>query len=144
MAKLKRETLDAIRELAGDTHDLLAQIVRLYLESAPTLIAQMHAGFAVSDMTAVRDIVNQVGGVDVDNPTPIADDSFPTDDYGTMSVTIPSGRQHLNGDLALVYAPFEAGRLGVPVTLDDMVSCRADAYQREIDQLLGLVDVATA
>jgi hypothetical protein len=34
---------------------------------------------------------------------------------------------------ALVYAPFESGRLGRPVTLDDMLSSRADVYQREID-----------
>jgi HPt (histidine-containing phosphotransfer) domain-containing protein len=60
MSKLQRETLDAIRELAGDTPDLLAQIVRLYLESAPMLIAQMHAGFAVSDMTAVRNAAHSL------------------------------------------------------------------------------------
>jgi hypothetical protein len=42
-------------------------------------------------------------------------------------------------DVALTYAPFEAGRLGRPVTLDDMVSGRAYVYQSEIDQMLGLV-----
>ncbi len=42
-------------------------------------------------------------------------------------------------DVALTYAPFEAGRLGRPVTLDDMVFGRADAYQREIDQQFGLL-----
>jgi predicted dehydrogenase len=42
-------------------------------------------------------------------------------------------------DLALTYAPFESGRLGRAVTLDDMVSGRADAYQREIDERAGLL-----
>jgi predicted dehydrogenase len=42
-------------------------------------------------------------------------------------------------DVALTYAPFEAGRLGRPVTLDDMLSGRAYVYQGEIDQILGLV-----
>ena len=42
-------------------------------------------------------------------------------------------------DVALTYAPFEAGRLGRPVTYDDMVSGRADAYQREIDVKFGLL-----
>lgn len=46
-------------------------------------------------------------------------------------------------DVALTYAPFEAGRLGRPVTLDDMVSARADAYQREIDEQFGLLSPAT-
>jgi len=60
--------------------------------------------YALVDMTGVRDIVNQVGGIDLDVPEAIIDPEFPTDDYGTMSLTIPAGRQHLNGDLALAYA----------------------------------------
>jgi predicted dehydrogenase len=47
-------------------------------------------------------------------------------------------------DVALSYAPFEAGRLGRPVTLDDLVSGRADAYQREIDEKLGLLQLTRA
>jgi hypothetical protein len=53
----------------------------------------------------------------------------------TPEVTGEEGR----ADLALNYAPFEAGRLGRPVTLDDLVSGRADAYQREVDEQLGLL-----
>ncbi|TAK25678.1 MAG: Gfo/Idh/MocA family oxidoreductase [Chloroflexota bacterium] len=46
-------------------------------------------------------------------------------------------------DVALTYAPFEAGRLGRPVTLDDMLSLRADVYQREIDIKLGILQPAS-
>jgi hypothetical protein len=42
-------------------------------------------------------------------------------------------------DVALNYAPFESGRLGRAVTLAEVIDGRADAYQREIDQQLGLV-----
>jgi predicted dehydrogenase len=42
-------------------------------------------------------------------------------------------------DVALTYAPFESGRLGRPVTLDDMIARRAYIYQGEIDEILGLV-----
>ena len=45
-------------------------------------------------------------------------------------------------DVALTYAPFEAGRLGRPVTLEEMVSGRAAVYQREIDEKLGLLQPA--
>jgi predicted dehydrogenase len=45
-------------------------------------------------------------------------------------------------DVALTYAPFESGRLGRPVTLDDIVDLRADVYQREIDVELGLLSLA--
>src|SRR5215212_3387586 len=43
-------------------------------------------------------------------------------------------------DVALTYAPFESGRLGRPVTLDDMLAGRAYVYQGEIDEILGLVN----
>jgi predicted dehydrogenase len=49
-----------------------------------------------------------------------------------------SGEEGL-ADLALTYAPFESGRLGRAVSFDEMVSAAADAYQREIDQRLGLL-----
>lgn len=41
-------------------------------------------------------------------------------------------------DVALTYAPFESGRLGRSVTLDDMIAGRAYVYQGEIDEILGL------
>jgi predicted dehydrogenase len=54
------------------------------------------------------------------------------------------GRPEVSGeegraDVALTYAPFESGRLGRAVTMDELISGAADAYQREIDQQLGLV-----
>ena len=42
-------------------------------------------------------------------------------------------------DVALTYAPFESGRLGRAVTLDELIAPTADAYQREIDEHLGLL-----
>ncbi len=42
-------------------------------------------------------------------------------------------------DVALTYAPFESGCLGRAVTLDELIAPTADAYQREIDQHLGLI-----
>jgi hypothetical protein len=47
--------------------------------------------------------------------------------------------EEARADVALAYASFESGRLGRPVTLDDLVTGRADAYLREIDQMLGLL-----
>src|SRR6266700_2003197 len=53
-------------------------------------------------------------------------------------VTLEEGRR----DLALTYAPFESGVLGRAVTLDEVLSGQASAYQREIDSALGLLPVA--
>jgi predicted dehydrogenase len=69
-------------------------------------------------------------------------------EYHELGHCIQSGaRPEVTGeegraDVALTYAPFEAGRLGRPVTLDDMLSCRADSYQREIDLQLGILTAA--
>jgi hypothetical protein len=40
---------------------------------------------------------------------------------------------------ALIYAVLESGLLGRPVSLDEVEALRVDAYQREIDQHLGLL-----
>jgi predicted dehydrogenase len=41
-------------------------------------------------------------------------------------------------DLALTYGAFESGRLGRPVTLEEIVAEEAYVYQGEIDEILGL------
>jgi predicted dehydrogenase len=53
----------------------------------------------------------------------------------TPEVTLEEGRR----DLALTYAPFESGVLGRAVTLEEVLSGAADAYQREIDGTVGCV-----
>jgi predicted dehydrogenase len=49
-------------------------------------------------------------------------------------VSLEEGRR----DLALTYAPFESGALGRAVTLDEVLSGAASAYQSELDARLGL------
>ncbi len=55
-------------------------------------------------LQGVRDVVDAAGGVDIDVPHAIHDDAFPTDDYGTMVLDIPAGRQRMDGETALRYA----------------------------------------
>jgi predicted dehydrogenase len=45
-------------------------------------------------------------------------------------------------DVALVYALFESDRLGRPVTIEEVESGKVDAYQREIDEQIGLLEPA--
>jgi len=59
---------------------------------------------------------------------------------GTPEVSGEEGRL----DLALNYAPFEAGRLGRPVTLDELIRGDVDVYQREIDEMIGLLPAGAA
>ena len=54
MGTLQNEALQKIRELVGDTPGLFGQIVKVYLESAPVLLAQLKAGLAAADFDSVR------------------------------------------------------------------------------------------
>jgi HPt (histidine-containing phosphotransfer) domain-containing protein len=59
MSRLQPETLQAIRELGG-TSDLLEQLVRLYFETAPPLIAQLKAALAASDLDGIRNAAHSL------------------------------------------------------------------------------------
>lgn len=59
--------------------------------------------YAVIDFAGFKQIVDAVGGVDVDVPREIVDYEYPTEDYGIETLIIPAGRTHMDGDLALKY-----------------------------------------
>jgi hypothetical protein len=43
-------------------------------------------------------------------------------------------------DVALVYSLFESDRAGRPVSIEEVESSAVDAYQREMDEQLGLLE----
>lgn len=49
----------------------------------------------------VMKIIDTLGGVTIENPYDLADDSYPTLDYGTKSIFYPAGELTLNGEQAL-------------------------------------------
>ena len=69
-------------------------------------------------------------------------------EYHELARCIRSGEQpEVTGavamrDVALVYALFESDRAGRPVTIEEVESGAVDAYQREIDAQLGLLEPA--
>ncbi len=65
--------------------------------------------YVIVDFFGFQKIVDTLGGIDIDVPTAIHDDQYPTMDYRTMTVDIPAGRVHMNGDLALKYARVRHG-----------------------------------
>ena len=60
--------------------------------------------YVLVDMKGLRQVVDQIGGVDIDVAERIVDEAFPTDDFGTRRLVIPAGRQHMDGEMALAYA----------------------------------------
>ncbi len=49
-------------------------------------------------------IIDMVGGIDIDVPKEINDPKYPDHNYGYDPLYIPAGRQHMDGALALKYA----------------------------------------
>jgi LCP family protein required for cell wall assembly len=78
---------------------------------AAAMVATVGANFGVeidgvvlTTFDGFVDIVDAVGGVDVDNPYDLYDGQYPTLDYGYKEIYFPAGPNHLNGEQALEFA----------------------------------------
>jgi len=76
---------------------------------------------------------------------PVTDRKILALEYHELAECIRTGAQpEVNGavarrDVALVYALFESQVAGRPVTIEEVETSAVDAYQREIDEHLGLI-----
>jgi LCP family protein required for cell wall assembly len=61
-------------------------------------------GVVLTTFEGFIDIVDALGGVDVENPYDLYDGQYPTLDYGYMEIFFPAGPIHLNGEEALQFA----------------------------------------
>jgi LCP family protein required for cell wall assembly len=59
--------------------------------------------YGTLDFQCFKKIIDILGGITIDVPEEIRDDLYPNDDYGYMSIYIPAGRQHMDGETALQY-----------------------------------------
>jgi len=56
------------------------------------------------DFNGFVELVDAVGGIDIDVPHDIIDYDYPTTDGGTTTIEFQEGKQHMNGERALQYA----------------------------------------
>jgi LCP family protein required for cell wall assembly len=56
------------------------------------------------DFEGFRQIIDTIGGIDIEVDKEIIDDRFPNEQYGYDPLYIEAGLQHMDGDLALKYA----------------------------------------
>ncbi|MBI3244789.1 MAG: LCP family protein [Chloroflexi bacterium] len=56
------------------------------------------------NFTAFESLVNQIGGIDINNPQEINDPEYPDCCFGYDPFYLPAGQQHLNGATALKFA----------------------------------------
>jgi polyisoprenyl-teichoic acid--peptidoglycan teichoic acid transferase len=116
-------------------------------------------GWIRLDFWGLEAMIDAVGGVEVDVPKRIVDTAYPTEDYGTMTVEIAAGRQHMDGARALQYARtrhassdfdraarqqqlFQAlvARLVQPVTWPRLPAVWR-AFDETVDRKVGLLDL---
>ena len=59
--------------------------------------------YVLLDFEGFKRMIDTLGGVTVELPTPLIDDQYPTPDHKTRSIFIPAGVQQLDGEHALWY-----------------------------------------
>ncbi|HUC87135.1 MAG TPA: LCP family protein [Candidatus Saccharimonadales bacterium] len=70
--------------------------------------------YVKANFTGLKEVVDAVGGVDVDNTTYLSDPSYPCDNnqYASCGYTLPPGHYHLNGEETLKYVRCREGTCG--------------------------------
>ena len=61
-------------------------------------------GYIRMDFAGFVDLINAVGGVEIDVEHVVEDYSYPTADYGTIHIRFEPGLQTMDGERALIYA----------------------------------------
>src|SRR5207249_10590381 len=65
--------------------------------------------YARVDLAGFVNVIDGLGGIDLNVPDPLIDDEYPTYDYGTTTVEFTAGQQHMDGERALAYARIRHG-----------------------------------
>jgi LCP family protein required for cell wall assembly len=60
--------------------------------------------YALVDIHSMQQVIDDLGGIWIDNPQRLVDDQYPTDDYRTIRIDIPAGHQLMDGVTAVEYA----------------------------------------
>ncbi len=60
--------------------------------------------FVLINFEGFKTLIDRLDGIVVDVPVAISDPAYPTDDYGTISVSFEAGPQMMDGERALIYA----------------------------------------
>ena len=97
---------------------------------------------AVVDFTGFTALIDAFGGVDLTVAKTLVDNQYPTTDYGYTRIVIPAGRQHMDGETALIYARTrhpdnDFKRMGRQQNL--ITSARSDLFSDEMIVMFPLL-----
>jgi LCP family protein required for cell wall assembly len=77
---------------------------QLAKDTVSSLIGRPVDYFVRVNFDGFREIIDLIGGVDINVPYTIHDEEYPTEDYGVETFHLEAGLQHLDGETALKYA----------------------------------------
>ncbi len=60
--------------------------------------------FVLVNFQGFKTLIDRLGGITLDVPEDLYDPAYPTDDYRTIEVRFKAGKQHMDGERALIYA----------------------------------------
>jgi polyisoprenyl-teichoic acid--peptidoglycan teichoic acid transferase len=122
--------------------------------------------YVMIDFDGFVDVVDAIGGIEVDVPYDILDEEYPTEDYGVETIFFPAGLTEMDGETALKYvrtrhadsddqrrerqmqvilAIFQKGKsIGSVGRIDNMIVALGDSSQTSfrLDQQLTLARLA--
>ena len=77
---------------------------QLAKDTVSSLIGRPVDYFVRVNFDGFREIIDLIGGIDIDVPATIHDEEYPTADYGVQTFHLDAGMQHFDGATALKYA----------------------------------------
>lgn len=92
-----------------------AQVVggsELAIEKAEEVTGLSMHYYALVDFEAFRDIIDTIGGLDVDVENAFVDYQYPTYNYGWQTIEFTQGTEHMDGERALQFARSRHGNNG--------------------------------
>lgn len=88
----------------GDAYDYPGGGPALAIKTVEQMLGVPIHFYVRINFTAFEDLVDRIGGIDIDVPYDIYDPNYPTSNYGTEVFSITRGRHHLDGQTALKFA----------------------------------------
>jgi polyisoprenyl-teichoic acid--peptidoglycan teichoic acid transferase len=88
----------------GEAHEYPGGGPALAVETVESFLGIKIDYYAAVNFDAFIEVVNQVGGIDINVPEAIEDDTYPDRCYGYDPFQIEAGEQELDGETALKYA----------------------------------------
>ena len=78
--------------------------IKLLAEKVSEITGQSIDEYAVIDFNGFKNIVNALGGIEIDVPKDLVDREYPNNNWGYEVFSVKAGLQTFNGDRALKYA----------------------------------------